>query len=429
MSTRDRIDELAAAQRPGWSLDGAFYTDPAVFERERDTLFRNQWIMAGHVAQLARPGDYFLFDLAGENLILVRDRNGTVQGLCNVCRHRGSRVLLEACGNTASMTCSYHGWSYALDGALRAAPRMGEDFDPADFGLRHCAVMLLEGLIFVCPDAADPPDFGAAAAGLAPFLRLHGTGSARLAQRRVFPVAANWKLAVENYLECYHCKPAHREYCGVEIKAERIGDGSPSALEAYRKREREWRPRAEALGTWLPEFQCVPAAGGDPRRAVFGAAYRAPLRATHLTGSQDGRGVAPLMAGFSAYDSSETALGAGPFTYMLAYSDYATVFQFVPRAAGSCDMIVNWLVSGEPETEGDVDLERLTWLWTVTTEQDKSIIEANAAGVASPSYAPGPPSLLEADLVGFRRWYLAALSGAQAPPTGGAVTAGRYFGF
>lgn len=426
MSVADTwIDDLAARQRPGWSLDAEFYTDPSIFRRDRERLLTRQWIMAGHVAQIPAPGDYCLFDLAGDNLILVRARDGEVHALFNVCRHRGSRVVLEDSGHAKALTCSYHGWSYALDGSLRSAPRMPTDFDPSCFGLRRCHLRVLEGLIFICLAGNDPPGFAEVAEGLAPFLHLHGTADARVAERQVFPVAANWKLVVENYLECYHCKPAHREYCAVEIKAEKIGDGSAAGLAAWEQRVAEWQPGVQARGAWLPEFSSRAAAQGDG--SFFGAAYRAPLRATHRTGSQDGQPVAPLLGKFREPDGGETALCAGPFTYMLAYEDYATSFQFVPRDANHSDMIVTWLVAGDARPGTDYDPERVAWLWRVTSEQDKSIIERNAAGIASPAYVPGPSSLLEGDVDGFRSWYLATITPGALPAVGAGQSRGRYF--
>jgi Rieske 2Fe-2S family protein len=113
---------------------------------------------------------------------------------------------------------------------------------------------------------------------------------------------------------------------------------------------------------------------------------------------------------------------------MLAYNDYATFFQFVPREAESSDIVVTWLVQGSARDSVDYDRSRLAWLWSVTTVQDKSIIEANAAGIRSTRYAPGPSSLLEQDLDGFREWYLAVIGPAgrrqQLTRRGG----GRYFG-
>lgn len=419
------LDDLVARQRSGWSLERAFYTDPAIFEHERERLFSRYWILAGHAAQLPEAGDYFLFEVAGECLVLIRNADG-IHALYNVCRHRGSRVLLEPVGRVEGLVCRYHGWRYARDGRLQFAARMPEGFDPSCFGLRRAPVKVVEGLIFVCLGDTPAPGFDEVTRGLGPFLRLHGTAQARIARRTVFPVAANWKLTVENYLECYHCKIAHREYCGVEIKAERIGDGSPRAMAAYREREAQWRPLAESLGTALPDY----GSGDDPGvvgpGAFFGAAYRAPLRERFLSATRDGQPAAPLMGGFRDYDGGETALGAGPFTYMLAYNDYAAWFQFVPRDALHSDLIVTWLVAGGAEPGKDFDEEGVAWLWTVTSQQDKAIIEANAAGVVSPSYLPGPPGLLEQDVAGFRQWYLGLMSTSCIPRTAGGS---RYFGF
>jgi Rieske 2Fe-2S family protein len=402
----DWIDRLCASQRPGHSLDQAFYRDPAIFERDVERVLCNHWIMAGHVSQLPATGDYVLFDVGGESVILVRDAKGAIRAHYNVCRHRGSRVLLDCTGHASSLVCRYHGWTYALDGSLKAARHMPEDFDARTHGLVPCHVRVIEGLIFVSL-ADEAPDLGPVADGVAPFLRLHGTAAARVAERRTFAVHANWKLVVENYLECYHCRTAHPEYCRVEIKVDRIGDSSPAAQARFDAREREWSARAERLGTVLPEFGTTLPLDERLPRAQFGAAYRAPLRESYLTATADGQPAAPLMGGFTDYDGGETALAVGPFTYMLAANDHAVFFQFVPRDAEHTDMILTWLVDGAARAGEDYDLARLTRLWSVTTEQDKSIVEANAAGVRSRRYAPGPPSLLEGDVAGFRAWYLA----------------------
>jgi Rieske 2Fe-2S family protein len=134
------------------------------------------------------------------------------------------------------------------------------------------------------------------------------------------------------------------------------------------------------------------------------------------------------MGGFREFDGGETALGLGPFTYMLAYNDYATFFQFVPLEAERSEIVVTWLVRGSAREGADFDRARLTWLWTVTTEQDKSIIEANAAGIRSSRYEPGPSSLLESDLDGFRAWYLGVIGPSERRRGGARREGGRYFG-
>jgi len=427
-ASRDQIlDHLIESQRPGYSLDRAFYVDAAIFERDRERVVRNHWILAAHESQFAKSGDFRLFDVAGENIILVRDRDGAIRAHYNVCRHRGSRVVLEPCGNASALSCRYHGWTYALDGSLRAATHMPEDFDRSQFGLKSCHVRILEGLVFVSLAGETAPDFNAIATRLTPYLLLHGLATARIAEQRIFPVHANWKLTIENYLECYHCKPAHREYCVVEIKADSIGDGSPAALERYQAREREWRAQASQQGTLLAEVGTHLPLDERLSRTPIAAAYRAPLRASHVTATEDGQPAAPLMGGFRDYDGGETALAADPFTYMLAYNDHAVFFTFVPRDADHSDIVCTWFVHGEARERKDYDLARLTWLWTVTTGQDKAIIEANAAGISSPSYQPGPASLLETDVAAFREWYLSCIGPSSRPSRLNDVRGGRYF--
>jgi phenylpropionate dioxygenase-like ring-hydroxylating dioxygenase large terminal subunit len=428
LETTDWIDALIEKQRPGHSLDRALYVDPAVFERDCERVFRNHWIMAGHESQIPCAGDYLLFELAGESIILVRDSHGVVHAHYNVCRHRGSRVLLAPAGNARAFTCGYHGWTYAHDGHLLGAARMPDDFRPQSYGLKRCCLRMVEGLMFVSL-AEDPgPELDGVVAGLEPYLRLHGIAGARVAERSVYPVHANWKLAVENYLECYHCKPAHPQYCGVEIKADKIGDGSPAATARYDVRHRAWLEQAARLGAVLPEFGTELPLDESLRRAQFGAAYRAPLRESHRSATQDGSPAAPLMGEFRDFDGGETALGLGPFTYMLAYNDYATFFQFVPREAELSEIVITWLVDDAAREGVDYDRERLTWLWTVTTEQDKSIIEANAAGIRSSRYEPGPSSLLERDLDGFREWYLGVIGPESRIRRMTRRGGGRYFG-
>jgi phenylpropionate dioxygenase-like ring-hydroxylating dioxygenase large terminal subunit len=422
------IDQLIARQRPVHSLDQAFYVSPEIFARDRERIFRNHWIMAGHVSQIPRVGDYFLFELAGESIILIRDAGGAVRAHYNVCRHRGSRVLLQSDGNARALTCRYHGWTYAADGRLQSAPRMPAEFRPECHGLKSCALQVVEGLIFVSLSDGPGPALDTVLAGLNPYLRLHGIREARVAHREVYPVQANWKLTIENYLECYHCKPAHPQYCGVEIKADKIGDGSPAAMARYEARNRQWLARAAELGATLPDFGTELPIDERLPRAQFGAAYRAPLRESHLSATQDGKPAAPLMGGFRDYDGGETALGLGPFTYMLAYNDYATFFQFVPLEAERSAIVITWLVQGSAREGPDFDRARLTWLWSVTTEQDKSIIEANAAGIRSSRYEPGPSSLLESDLDGFREWYLGVIGPPDRLEARSRSGGGRYFG-
>ena len=118
------IEDLIASQQPGYSLDQAFYTNREVFELELERIIYRNWIFAGHVTQFPNPGDFKVLNVAGESAIIVRGKDGALNGFANVCRHRGSLVCLEENGHTDKFSCPYHGWMYDLDGKLIAARDM-----------------------------------------------------------------------------------------------------------------------------------------------------------------------------------------------------------------------------------------------------------------------------------------------------------------
>ena len=207
----DALRKLFEEYRSGHALPGAAYKDAGIYELEVRHIMLKAWHYVGHQSQVPERGDYFLFEIAGESVIVVRDAQGGINAMLNVCRHRGSRICDAAAGHEARFTCPYHGWTYGLDGALKAAARMDAGFDRAAHGLRRLQVRVFEGLIFVNFDDA-PPDFAILEQGLADAIRPYGLARAKVAHRQNYPIRSNWKLAVENYCECYHCQPAHPEY-------------------------------------------------------------------------------------------------------------------------------------------------------------------------------------------------------------------------
>ena len=135
MQDRRTIRELIACQRPGWSLEQRFYTDPEIYRLEVDHIVMENWILAGHVSEVANPGDFKVVDVASESAIIVHGSDGTIRAFANVCRHRGSLVCLEASGNTRKFTCPYHGWTFSNEGELIGARDMPESFRRENFGL------------------------------------------------------------------------------------------------------------------------------------------------------------------------------------------------------------------------------------------------------------------------------------------------------
>ena len=400
----ESLESLLTSYRDGWSLPGGLYRDPAVYAHEIGAIFLKSWLCVGHQSQIPARGDYFLFELDHESVIVIRDGAGRIHALVNVCRHRGSRICEEASGHAARLVCRYHGWTYGLDGSLRAASRMAESFDGSRFGLRRLQVRVFVGLTFINFDA-NPAPFDPIEQDLAAPLAPYQLEHARVAHRQNYRIASNWKLAVENYCECYHCQPAHPEYS--------VGHGRAVSAAEQAVMLEPVMARAAAAGltqqfyirnSWL-------AAGGLGTDRGY---KRYALMRGHQTGSRDGRPLAPLLGTIKDYDGGATDLHFGPMMFGLAYCDHVVLYRFTPRAHRMTDCEITWLVNGSAVEGQDYDRAELTWLWDVTTIADKEIIERNQAGVDSRFYQPGPLSPMEEFTGLFLQWYVAVMRAAGA---------------
>ncbi len=395
----------ALPPREGYSLPREFYTDPAIFEQDLERLLLRHWFCAGHISSLPNAGDYFLVELGAESVIVCRAADGAVHALLNVCRHRGSRVCVARSGTAqgGGFTCPYHAWSYGLDGRLRAARDMPASFRREQAGLKPLQLRLLEGLIFIS-FAATPPALDDAARALANAAGTHGWANARVAHQARFEIHANWKLALENYMECYHCQPAHPEF------ARRHANARPIAQAAELERSAHERSSALGIGIDNVDGYALKARPGQESVSVL----RSALLPGHLTGSPDGQKVAPLMGAFPQHDGNSTYFDIGPVSDFLAYADHGVIYRFIPRAVDRTEMEVIWLVHADAVAGRDYDPARLTWLWQLTSVEDKLIIERNQEGVNSRYYEPGPYSLQEDYTSRFVAWYLAEL-GVSSP--------------
>lgn len=185
----------------------AFYVDPARLAVERETVFARSWQLVGHAEQLARPGDYFTAQVGREPLLFTND-GGTLRGFFNVCRHRAGPVA-QGCGHAQRLSCRYHGWTYDLAGQLLRTTEMeGADFDPTQIRLQPVAVHRFGPLLFAALDPATPAfetQFPGVAERCAPF----ALEQMKYVTTRSYPVNANWKLYVDNYLEGYHIPLVH----------------------------------------------------------------------------------------------------------------------------------------------------------------------------------------------------------------------------
>jgi phenylpropionate dioxygenase-like ring-hydroxylating dioxygenase large terminal subunit len=394
----DKIKQLVAAQKQGVSLSQAFYKDSDIYNSEINNIFLKHWLFAGHVSQISRAGDYFTFEFDTESLIVLRTSAGDVKAHMNVCRHRGSKICLEQSGSLKSLTCPYHAWSYNLDGELISARNMPDDFKPSENGLHKVKVELLGGLIFVCL-SEDAPSLTSLRQDLNQTFDLFGMHSMKLAEQKSYRIPANWKLAVENYQECYHCAPSHQEFAQVHAMAK-----SPKMFQKAKEnfsQANQGNPKFTELNRYFDLAE----------EGQEGYQYdRNPLLRDALSGSLGGKPVAPLLGTLQDYDGGASELMIGPLSYFLIYDDHMLGYRFLPISVDECICEVFWFVNESAVQGEDYQLEQLTWLWDVTTQADKTIIRNNQKGVNSRFYQPGRLSEMERFQQSFLNWYLQVLS-------------------
>ena len=257
----------------GRTLPYDWYTDPAVLRLEQERVFRRHWQYAGRAAQVAEPGQYFTGRAGDVPVVVVRGRDGALNGFVNVCRHRGSLVC-EGEGRRETLQCPYHAWTYDLDGTLRAAPRSEAEpgFDRADFPLLPVQVDLWGPFVFVNPELGAPPL--AEALGDVPALvaDVLDVDALRFLHRSESSLEANWKVCCENYLECYHCAVAHPGFSkvvDVSPDAYRLALGRLSSSHYGPVRERRPGCRQTLTKPWrAPSRPRTTTTGTSPARPV-----------------------------------------------------------------------------------------------------------------------------------------------------------------
>ncbi len=204
-----------------YTLPSRYYTDPAIFDLERERIFHRSWMYFCHASQIADPDDYLADTIIDQGIFVLRDRHGELRGFHNVCQHRAHQ-LVEGSGNVkAIITCPYHAWAYGLDGSLRTARNCDHvaGFDKSDFSLRPVQVEVMCGLVFVNLDPG-----ATALAQQAPNLaadiqrELPCWNDLKIAEVYDFggrAMEAGWKVVIDNYVECYHCEVSHPQFCDL----------------------------------------------------------------------------------------------------------------------------------------------------------------------------------------------------------------------
>jgi phenylpropionate dioxygenase-like ring-hydroxylating dioxygenase large terminal subunit len=385
----DNLLKLIEHQKSGFTLDREFYLNDEIFRVEMDKIWGQLWLFAGTTASIKSPGDFFTYKLGNENIIIVRGNLGEVYAHHNTCRHRGSLVCLEDNGNTSRFICPYHQWVFDKDGRLLRARHMPEDFCKEEHGLHkvHCEV--IEGFIFISL-AIEAPPIEKLKRDFKPYLSPFKMNEAKVAHTARYTLKTNWKLVAENFRECYHCGPAHPEYCGAVIGANMMESAEQTA--AFQKPI--WESKGLAVDT-------IPFANDTHHFAI-----RYPLRPGVKSYSLDGKEVSLPMGDHKDHDAGVLGMVVYPNFWMDAVSDYIWTMRLT-AVSPSCTIIdLAWLVDKKAVEGLDYTIDRLTEFWRITGEQDWQLCENNFAGIKSKAYSIGQYSPMEKDVVDYIEWYL-----------------------
>ncbi len=385
--------------KSGYSLNQRYYKDEGIYNLEINNIFHKHWLFAGHISQVPDKGDYFLFEFSNESIIIVRNKNNKLKAHINVCRHRGSKICLDKKGNKNLLTCPYHAWSYDLDGVLISAREM-----PGDFKFEHNSLIpvhleLIGGFIFISL-SKNPLSLNNLKRDLNETLELFGLDCLKLVKHKSYSIPANWKLAVENYNECYHCIPSHKEFSRIHL----MGTND----EVFKLKKSEYQQLNENNPKYA-QFNCY---YDNAEPGQEGYQYdRNPLNPGIFSGTVTGEAAAPLLGKLTEYDHGASELMIGPLMFFLIYDDHIVGYRFTPISVDNCVCDIFWMVRDDAIENIDFKINNLIWLWDTTTVADKTIIINNQKGVNSKFYSPGRLSLMENFQKEFLDWYIKTIHG------------------
>ncbi len=346
------------------------YTSEAILADERERIFARGWNCVGRASRLVKPGDFIVREIAGESIILLRDRAGTLRAFFNVCRHRGTRLCREESGHVReTIQCSYHAWTYSIDGRLVGAPQMQEvpDFDKADYSLHAAGLAEWEGFLFVNV-GENPPPFEAAWRPVLDRFARYDLPSLVAGHRVVYDVHANWKLVFQNYSECLHCPTIHPKLASV-----------------------------------LP-YQ---SGANDLTEGPFLGGYM-DIKPPNESATMSGRACGRLVSG----ELSEEDRHRGfyytlmPNLLLSLHPDYVNYYMLTPVAVDRTLVESEWLFHPDTLADPGNNIQDGIEFWDLTNRQDWDIVEQSQLGISSRRYVPGPYSPRESVPAAWDREYL-----------------------
>ncbi|MGW4832856.1 aromatic ring-hydroxylating oxygenase subunit alpha [Amycolatopsis japonica] len=359
------------------TLGGGYYTDAAIFAAEQEKIFERRWFCAVRSADLPSAGDFRTVHVGRESVLVSRGRDGGLRAFLNVCRHRGARLCTEEAGTVKrAFQCPYHAWTYGLDGKLIAAPNLANlpDIDRAEYGLHTVHLREWLGYAWVCL-AADPPSFEADVEGAVrerlgdlESIERYRLDKLSVGRRITYDVKANWKLIVENFMECYHCATIHPELTEV-----------------------------------LPEF-------ADGYAAQYYVGHGAEFGEDVEGFTIDGRSGFDRLDGVANdQDRRYYAITIRPQVFVNLVPDHVIFHRMYPLAPDRTVVECDWLYSEEVVASGR-DVSRSVELFHRVNEQDFDACERCQPAMASRAYRGGGVLMPSEHHIGeFHTWLLTHL--------------------
>ncbi len=356
------------------TLDAKFYNSLEIYQLETERIFERHWLCVGRLSEVAQPGDYFLRELNGESLIVIRGHDGEVRCFYNVCRHRGTRLCEAASGCAGkAIRCSYHGWTYDLTGQLIAAPYMdrANEFDRSAYPLKAVSVATWEGFLFV--NLSDSP---------VPLLESVGPFVGRFSDWTLeelvpsdqlhYVVQANWKVIFQNYNECYHCPRIHPHL---------------NQLSSY-----------DSASNDLDHGPLL----GGPMKLAEGVE----------TMSSTGRACGDIFPKLNDKDRRRVYyFSIFPTMFLSPHPDYVLVHRIERITTDSTRVVCDLLFHPSSTTKPEFDPTLAVEFWDQVNRQDWRVCELSQQGIKSRAYEPGPFSNLESIVAAFDHHYLDVLRG------------------
>ncbi|HSE43904.1 MAG TPA: aromatic ring-hydroxylating dioxygenase subunit alpha [Gemmatimonadales bacterium] len=368
-----------------------YYFSPEIFGKEKERIFFGQWMCVGREEEVPNPGDYLLLDVVGESVVLVRTREGKLAAHYNVCRHRGSQLVLgvdpkprrwadKATGDkatsgpsgtfTSGIKCPYHSWTYELSGSLRTAPFLdqGSGFRKDQLPLHSVDVDVWGGFVFLRLGSAEsgsrnPESLSLQLGSAADRTKRYPLTELRIARRIGYEVEANWKVILENYNECYHCGGVHPELCKV--------------VPAFKQKG----------GMDLDWDRGVPHREGAWTFTMSGTTNRKP---------------------FAGLNEDEQTRHKGELLYpnfMLSLSaEHAAAFTLWPTSPNHTTILCDFLFHPSEIAQSDFNPNDAVEFWDITNRQDWVICESVQRGMASRVFRQGFYAPMESMSLDIRRY-------------------------